>query len=164
MSVSFSAMTPRRAAAWLGTKSMERIRATGVVPGLVITGAWVNRRFVIAAATAAKASVAKAQLDIEAGTLSFPLNIDPGEFATACRSLGASVERLQRDRSNHFEIVGDFAGVEHTVHAYHHVSICGSRGPWNTDQVRSSPCPACALAAATKPKHRARYHPTQTNA
>ena len=163
MSVCFSAMTSQRAAAWLGTKSMAHIRDTGVVPGLLITGAWANRRFVIAAAKAAKTSIVKAQLDIEAGTLTFPLDIAPEEFATACRSLGGRVERLQRDRNDHFEIVGDFAGVEHTVHAYHHVSICGSRGPWNTDQVRSSPCPACALAAATKPKHRARYHPTLTS-
>ena len=52
MSVCFSAMTSQRAAAWLGTKSMAHIRDTGVVPGLLITGAWANRRFVIAAAKA----------------------------------------------------------------------------------------------------------------
>ncbi len=161
MSVAFSSMTPQRAAAWLGKPSMAKLRATGAVSGLVITGAWINRRFVIAAASAAKSSVTKAHLDTEAGTLSFPLDIDPEEFATVCRSLGARVERLQRDRNDRFENVGDCDGVEHTVHAYHHVSMCGAKGPWDTGSMPSSSCSACAHAVATKPKHRARYHPTR---
>lgn len=164
MSIAFSSMTPKRAAAWLGGETMAQLRATGAVPGLHIIGDWHQRRFVIAALTRAKSSIPEPRPDIEAETLTIPLGIGPEALATACRSFGARVERRQRDLANIFENVGDFAGMTHTVHAYHHISLCGSKGPWTTGLVSSSSCSACARAAATKPKHRARYAPPQPSA
>lgn len=161
----FSSVTLKQARAWIAQLAPAKDKgATGVM----FVGDWIPsdkpRRFVIAALLPRKAPISEPIFDIEGMTLTVPISIAPEAFHKACLSFGARVERRQRDLADRFDFVGDSAGVGHTVHAYHHVSICGSKGPWTIGLTPSSKCDRCASVAATKPKHRVRYAPDQAAA
>ena len=154
----FSSVTLKQARAWIAQLAPARDKgATGVM----FVGDWIPsdkpRRFVIAALLPRKSPIAEPIFDIEGMTLTVPIGIAPEAFHKACLSFGARVERRQRDLRDTFDFVGDSAGIGHTVHAYHHVAICGSKGPWTIGLTPSSKCANCARVAATTPKHRARY-------
>ncbi len=155
---SFSGMTLERATRLLANPATQKFRELGV-PGLVLIGRWQARRFVIADLAPAAATLPKTIFDLEAATLTIPLSIAAADFVRELRSFGARVERRQRDADDRFETVGDFAGVAHTVHAHHHVALCGAKGPWPKDAAVTMPCASCSMRASTMPKHRVRYHP-----
>lgn len=162
----FSSVTLKQAKAWLF--QLAPARESGKATGVVFIGDWAPsdkpRRFVIAALSPTKSRITEPNFDIERMALTIPLSIGPESFWKACLSFGGRVERRQRDLVNTFDFVGDSAGIGHTVHAYHHQAICGSKGPWVIGLTPSSKCSACVSVAATKPKHRARYVPDQTAA
>ncbi|WP_422012737.1 hypothetical protein [Roseateles sp.] len=151
-------MTLTRANKLLASPAAQKFSELGV-PGLVVIGRWQARRFVIADFAPATAPLTKTAFDLEAATLTFPFSIAADAFVRDFRSFGARVERRQRDADDRFESVGDFAGIAHTVHAHHHIALCGARGPWPQGAAISMQCPTCSMRAATQPKHKARYHP-----
>lgn len=154
----FSGMTLERATRLLASPATQKFRELGV-PGLVLIGRWQARRFVIADLAPAATPLPKTVFDLEAATLTIPFSIAAADFVRELRSFAARVERRQRDADDRFENVGDFAGVAHTVHAHHHVALCGAKGPWPPGAAVTMPCAACSVRASTLPKHRARYHP-----
>ncbi|MEG0922876.1 MAG: hypothetical protein RSD57_17355 [Comamonas sp.] len=158
----FSSVTLKQATDWLAQLILgKRLGRTAVT----FVGDWAPysspRRFVIAGISTPKTSITMPTPNIEAQTISIPLDIAAEDLYSELRRFGARVERRQRDLNNRFDFVGDSAGVGHTVHAYHHVALCGSKGPWVLGLTSSTKCPDCVSVAATKPKHRARYVPLQ---
>lgn len=166
IATAFSSVTLKQAKAWL--HQLAPARESGRATGVVFIGDWAPsdkpRRFVIAALSPTKDPITEPIFDIEGMTLTVPIAIAPEAFWRACLSFGGRVERRQRDLQNTFDFVGDSAGVGHTVHAYHHMAICGAKGPWTTGLTPSSKCSNCARVAATKPKHRVRYEVSQAAA
>ena len=140
------------------------LAATASVSGIEFVGAWQARRFVIENLIAIYGSVNEVTSDTEAGTLTLPIGADANTIVTECRRFGGRVERIQRDRNNHFELVATIENeTVHIVHAFHHVALCGSRGPWPSSFSMSNggdECVRCRSIAATKPEHRARWHPS----
>lgn len=153
----FSAVTEKQVIAWLQQLAPARLK----IGAVMFVGAWIPsdkpRRFVIAALIPQKSAPAEPVADLVEETLIVPLSIRPADLLKAFRSFGARVERRQRDLIDKFDFVGDSAGVGHTVHAFHHVAICGAKGPWIIGLLPSSKCHDCARVAATTPKHRVRY-------
>ena len=137
--------------------------ATAGVSGVQFVGAWQARRFVIKNLVAIYVSVNEVTFDTEAGTLTLPIGADANTIVTECRRFGGRVERIKRDRNNHFELVATNENeTVHIVHAFHHVALCGSRGPWTSSFSISNggdECVRCRKFAVTKPEHRARWHP-----
>lgn len=129
---------------------------------ITLHGSWSGRRFVIFNATASPTSIAKPIADVENLSLTLPFANDWEAVSRACAAFGATVAALFRKRKV-FENVADNAGVIHSAHAYHHVSLCGHRGPWGEGHVVGVEvpvtCASCAKIAATMPAFRARYHP-----
>jgi hypothetical protein len=154
----FSGMTLQLASKLLEGPTMAKLRTTEI-PGLVAVGEWQSRRFVVAAFRPADTQIASPRPNVDDATLGFQLSISAAAFVQACRSFGARVERRQRDAHDRFEVVGDFDGVAHTVHAFHHVALCGAKGPWPADGLMRTGCAACRALAFKVPNHRARYHP-----
>lgn len=147
---------------------LVRASELGVTGGLQLIGSWRNRRFVVSAMQPVYGHLTAAPLeDLESLSLTLPLGADASTIARETRRFGARVERLVRDQCNHFEVVPSLGDTEsHVVHAYHHVALCGHRGPWpeaseagGTDRER---CQLCHDISATAPNHRARYHPAMS--
>ena len=140
------------------------LAATASVSGIEFVGAWQARRFVIENLIAIYGSVNEVTSNTEAGTLTLPIGADANTIVTECRRFGGRVERIQRDRNNHFELVATTENeTVHIVHAFHHVALCGSRGPWPASFSMSNggdECVRCRMVASTKPAHRARWHPS----
>lgn len=137
--------------------------ATAGVSCVQFVGAWQVRRFVIENLIAIYGRGNEVTSDTEAGTLTLPIGADANTIVTECRRFGGRVERIQRDRNNHFELVATNENeTVHIVHAFHHVALCGSRGPWTSSFSMSNAgeeCVRCRSIAATKLEHRARWHP-----
>ena len=138
--------------------------ATAGVSCVQFVGAWQARRFVIENLVAIYGSVNEVTSDTEAGTLTLPIGADANTIVTECRRFGGRVERIQRDRNNRFELVANTENeTVQIVHAFHHVALCGSRGPWYSSFSMSNggdECVRCRKVALTKPEHRARWHPS----
>ena len=161
---------PRRA---FSSMSVERatklakgfaLAATASVSGIEFVGAWQARRFVIENLIAIYANVNEVTFDTEAMTLTLPIGADANTIVSECRRFGGRVERIQRDRNNRFELVATIENdTLHLIHAFHHISLCGSRGPWQSSISRTiggQECVRCRMVASTKPAHRARWHPS----
>ena len=157
----FSAMTTDRAAKLAKGFALA---ATASVSGIEFVGAWQARRFVIENLIAIYANGNEVTYDTEAGTLTLPIGADANTIVTECRRFGGRVERIQRDRNNHFVLVATIENeTVHIVHAFHHVALCGSRGPWPSSFSMNNAgeeCVRCRMVASTKPAHRARWHPS----
>lgn len=135
-------------------------------------GAWSNRRLVIAGMTAVVEMPSNPH-DPLALVLYVPSSASPEDVVKACRSFGASVERLWRDknRGKFDRVVSAKDGYRHYVHAFHHVALCGHKSArWPSDAevdplaVESHSCAKCVSASTAMPGHRARWHPLVTDA
>ena len=138
--------------------------ATAGVSCVQFVGAWQARRFVIENLVAIYGSVNELIFDTEAMTLTLPIGADADTIVSECRRFGGRIERIKRDRNNRFELVASIENETlHLIHAFHHVALCGSRGPWPPSFSISNggeECARCQMVAATKPEHRARWHPS----
>lgn len=106
------------------------LAATAGVSGIEFVGAWQARRFAIENLIAIYGSGNELTFDTEAGTLMLPIGADANTIVTECRRFGGRVERIQRDRNNRFELVATVENETlHLIHAFHHIALCGSRGP-----------------------------------
>lgn len=135
--------------------------------GVVLSGAWCNRRFVIVGGRPSYEPVAGPSFDFAALTLTLPVPCDADAIVRECRRFGGQVERAFRDRHRgEFEVVSSSSGgPRHIVHRYHHVALCGSKGPWLGDSSHVFldggvvDCDACRTISCTKPVYAARFHP-----
>jgi hypothetical protein len=162
--LAFSSMSKRKASA---LASRLRQLADMDACGLVLLGGWRNRRFVIVAGRAAGEHVGILSCDVVALTLTLPTEADADAIVRQFRQFGGQVERAFRERCRgEFETVpASEGGPRHIVHRYHHVALCGCRGPWPD---HSSPalfesdgdeCAECRAISRTKPSHATRFHP-----
>lgn len=153
----FASMVPANARAITATSQKAGVNA------FTFHGVWQGRRFLLQTITVPKLiptiSVTK---DLDNGTLTLTKEClsDPSSILSAMRSFGAAVAR-HRQRNGSFEIAEGFDRELHHVPAFHHVALCGHKGPWPDNVHEGIPvtCPSCAKIAATKPQYRARYHP-----
>ena len=138
--------------------------ATAGVSCVQFVGAWQVRRFVIENLIAIYGRGNEVTSDTEAGTLTLPIGADANTIVSECRRFGGRVERIQRDRNNRFELVATIENdTLHLIHAFHHIALCGSRGPWQSSISRTiggQECVRCRMVASMKPAHRARWHPS----
>ena len=142
---------------------MAKLTDVGLA-GLSLVGAWRGRRFVIETMRAVYENVVGPTHDLDDPALTLPIRCTAETIRRECRRFGGRVERACRDRSQ-----GTFDRVKssvdektHIVHAHHHVALCSHRGPWSDsppDPTDDEDCPRCRGISATKPAHRARYHP-----
>ena len=162
--LAFSSMSKRKASA-LAVR-LGQLADEGVC-GLVLLGAWRNRRFVIDGGRAAGERVRTLSFDAVALTLTLPTDADADAIVCECRRFGGQVERAFRERHRgEFEMVcASEGGPRHIVHRYHHVALCGCRGPW-PDHSSPAPfendgdeCAECRTISRTKPSHATRFHP-----
>jgi hypothetical protein len=123
------------------------------LPSIVLHGEWQARRFVVGKIGAGENVVTAAVPDAKGLTLTLPIVDDWSFYVRECASFGASIASLYRKRKV-FEIVSG-----HIVAEFHHVALCGFRGPWIDGENAAQTCPTCAKIAETRPNFRARYHP-----
>ena len=154
----FVAMTKAGSARFTNTLFANR----ALVQSIRFVGAWHQRRFVVDSIEPADL-VCEAVHDVEGLTLTLPVVADPDFYVRACARFGAVVAAAFRKRGGFENVVGpDSKG--HVVHVFHHVALCGFKGPWS---VSKSPfagaCVDCQRVASTRPKHRAPMHPLTWN-
>jgi len=158
-----------------GARSLYRgLRAADKAgfPGVRFTGAWIGRRLVIDGGAPVREMPAHPANPM-ALTLAVSSTLEPGGLLKAFRSFGATVERIWRDseKGAFDSVVSADDGARHQVHRYHHVALCGHKPRrWvGDDEVAGFAdevfmCSKCISAAATKPAHRARWHPSAAGA
>lgn len=130
----------------------------GAQHGYRMQGDWQHRRFVIDGLTLAPDVVLRPVANMDSLTLDLPLNLRAAEYINECRRFGMSVESAFR-RNRYFETAGDIDGVMHIVHSFHHVAVCGFKGPWSDCSHYTPPtCQTCLLESEILPQYRARYH------
>lgn len=154
MATPFSALKKTSAARFTRTLSTN----TAGVESLRFLGQWVDRRFVIANLEPADL-VTEPIHDLEALSLTLPIVTDPAYYVRECSRFGAVIAAMFRKRKSFENVVGA-DGYGHVVHAFHHVALCGHRGPWGeTKSEFAGACTDCQRVAATRPNFRARMHP-----
>lgn len=154
MPIPFSAV--KKAGAERFTRTLRS--NTAGVESLRFRGAWRDRRFVIDSLEPA-ASVTEPAHDLESLTLTLPLVVDPGYYVRECARFGAVVAAIFR-KQKVFENVLGADGYGHVVHSFHHVALCGHKGPWGESKSEfAGACTDCLKVATTRPNHRARMHP-----
>ena len=95
-------------------------------------------------------------------TLTLPIGAEKETIVRESRRFGGRVERQQGDRNKHFDFVNGENETVHMVHAFHHVALCGFKGPWGSSFTNPSGgegCLRCLDVASTKPAYRARWPP-----
>jgi hypothetical protein len=121
---------------------------------VVFRGCWKDRRFVIEKILISEDHVTEAVSNSKDLTLTLPIVDDWDYYLREFARFGASISALYR-KQKLFENVGG-----HIIHAYHHVALCGARGPWaGVPLTLAVTCEMCANVANSVPKYRARYHP-----
>jgi len=161
---SATAPTSRRVPAFVGMPLTLGRKLASRLPesanGIRLHGAWLQRRFVIVRYSHPPTRVEQPLAHIDADELDLPTGLAPERFVAEARSFGMRIEALRR-RIKTFEIEEDVDGVSHIVHAFHHIAVCGFRGPWpHGPAVVSTPtCQTCLIASAIRPVFRARFHP-----
>lgn len=150
----FSALTKAGSTRFTGTLFTNR----ALTPSIRFVGAWRDRRFVIVNLEPADPVVA-AHHDLEGLTLTLPVVADADYYVRECARFGAVVAAAFRKRGEFENIVGsDSKG--HIVHAFHHVALCGFKGPWSISKSSfAGACADCQRVASTPPAHRALMHP-----
>lgn len=136
-------------------------------------GAWVDRRLVIIGGRIEREFGVHTTNPL-ALTVTVPVTASAKDLMSALRSFGGAAERIWRDsKKGTFDAVVSADDFDrHQVHRYHHVALCGHKPKerWlSEDEVapiaeQVQACPKCTVAAATKPVHRARWHPSATKA
>jgi hypothetical protein len=139
----------------------QRISAQTLVPSFKIFGRWHCRRFIVDRIEAGKEVVFEPVPDYSTLALTVPVSDDPEYYINELKRFGATVEsRARKERAFQFVTGGD--DQRHMIHSYHHIALCGHRGPWpeSANPVADSvTCIACAIKAISIPPYRARYHP-----
>ena len=150
----FAAMTKAGSARFTNTLFTNR----ALVQSIRFVGAWHQRRFVVDSIEPADL-VCEAVHDLEGLTLTLPVVADPDFYVRACARFGAVVAAAFRKRGGFENVVGSDA-KGHVVHAFHHVALCGFKGPWSFSKSPfAGACVDCQRVASTPPKHRASMHP-----
>lgn len=159
-----------------GARILARILTSAQEAGGVaytFQGAWVDRRLVIIGGRVEREIGVHTNNPL-ALTVTVPVTAGAMDLMSALRSFGGTVERIWRDsQKGTFDAVVSADDFDrHQVHRYHHVALCGHKPKerWLSDdevtpiaeQVQA--CPKCTVAAATKPLHRARWHPSSPKA
>ena len=146
---------------FVGNLIRNRYRLAGVT----FVAAWCGRKLCILKIERELLPVTQPSHDIEGLRLRLPIVDDPAYYVRECMKFGSSVASAYR-KVRVFERVLGSDGAVHIAHAYHHVCLCGHRGPFDADgdvvfEIDSSArmCSACDEDASKPKSFRARYHP-----